>query len=60
MDDLRKEWSQLYGTPLTDTDIKAISDALSGFFSLIKAWDKDKGGGEDGKNNGSNVPPYGA
>ena len=58
MNELREQRSQLYGKPLNDTDITCISDALSGFFSLLKTWN-DKEVTEDGKNIGDNIPSAG-
>ena len=34
-----KNWSRLYGKPISETEYKEICDNLYGFFSVLHEWD---------------------
>ena len=35
----KKEWSRLYGRPVSDEEHRQIQTNLSGFFETLKEWD---------------------
>lgn len=51
----QKEWSWLYGKPVSEEELRQIQTNLSGFFSILKTWDeKDKNQNNEAINNEPN------
>lgn len=46
--DLRSQWEELAGCPLSDSDYEEIRDNLSAFFKLLVKWDSESDGDDSG------------
>lgn len=44
-------WSKLYGRRITEEDYRQIGDNLSGFFKILREWDKEEKGREPNSEN---------